>query len=54
MSCCLDAVWTSRFPSGKKPGIKLATYEVVNDLKQFIAQKDSDLPQKLFGLYANQ
>ena len=33
MSCCLDDVWTERFPPIKKPGIKLATVEVVNDLK---------------------
>ena len=37
MSCCLDDVWTGRFPPRKKPGIKQATNEVVNDLKQFIS-----------------
>ena len=48
MSCCLNDAWTDRFPPGKKPGIKLAIYEVMNDLKQFISQKDSDLLQKLW------
>ena len=47
MSFCLDGVWTGRFPPGKKPGIILATYEVVNDLKQFISQKNNIL-LKLF------
>ena len=37
MSCCFDDVWTGRCPPGKKPGIKQATNEVVNDLKQFIS-----------------
>ena len=36
ISCCLDDASTDRFPPGKKPGIKPATYEVANDLKQFI------------------
>ena len=36
---CLDDVWTGRSPPKKKPGIKSATHEVVNDLKQFISQK---------------
>ena len=39
MSYCLNAVLTDRFPPGQKPRIKLATYEVVSDLKQFISQK---------------
>ena len=54
MSCCLNDVWTGRFPPGKKPRIKLATHEVVNDLKQFISQKDSDLLQNFFDIYADQ
>ena len=37
MSCCLNDVWTGRFPPGKKLGIKQATYKVVNDLKWFIS-----------------
>ena len=45
MSCCLDDVWTVRFHPGKKPGIKLVTYEVVSDLEQFISQKESALLQ---------
>ena len=40
MLTCLDNVWAGRFPPGKKPRIKPAIYEVVNDLKQFISQKD--------------
>ena len=46
MSCCLKDVWTGRFPHGKKPGIKQATNEVGNDLKQFISKKDNALLQK--------
>ena len=48
MSCCLD-VRTGRFPPGKKPGIKQATYEVVNDLKQLISQKDNALLENVFS-----
>ena len=44
-SFCLDDVWTDRFPPGKKPGIKLATFEVVNDLKHFVSQKNDDILQ---------
>ena len=47
MSHCLDDVWSGRFPPGIKPGIKQATKEVVNDLKQFISQKDNGL-RKMF------
>ena len=39
MSFHHDDVWTDRFFPGKKPGIKLATYEVVNDLKQLLSHK---------------
>ena len=47
MSYCLKDVWTGRFPPGKKPGIKPATHDMVNDLTKFISQKDNDLLQKL-------
>ena len=49
MSCCLDDVWTGRFPPGKKPGIKQEPNKVVNDLKQFISQKDNALLQKILA-----
>ena len=32
---CFDDVWTNKFPPGKNPGIKPATFEVVNDLKDY-------------------
>ena len=54
MSFCLDYVWTDRFPPGKKPGIKLSTCKVVNDLKQFISQKDNEILQNVFDMYADQ
>ena len=54
MSCCLDDVWAGRFPPGKKPGIKLAAYEVVNYLKQFISQKDNAILLKIFRFYATE
>ena len=54
MSRCFNEVGTGKFSPGKKPGIKLATYGVVNDLKKFISQKNNDILQKLFGIYANQ
>ena len=50
ISCCLHDVWTGRFPPGKKTGIKQATYEVVNELNQFISQKDITLVQ-IFLMY---
>ena len=53
MSCCLNNFWTDRFPPGKKPRIKLAIFEVVNDLKQFISQKDNALLQNL-DIYGDQ
>ena len=46
MSCCFNDVWTGRFPPAKKPGIKQATYKVMNNLKQFISQKDNYLTSK--------
>ena len=49
ISCCLDDVWTGRFSPSRKTGIKLVTYEMVNSLKQFISQKDSNLLQKHFS-----
>ena len=45
--CFLIDVWTGRFPPWKKPGIKLATHEVVNDLKQFVFQKQKTLNKKI-------
>ena len=45
MSFFLDDIWTDRFPPGKKPGIKLAIFEVVNDLKELISQKHNDILQ---------
>ena len=54
MSCCLYDVWTGRFFPGKKPGIKLVTYKVVNDLNQFISQKDNALLQKILNVFATQ
>ena len=46
---CRCDVWTDRIPHRKKPGIKLAPYEVVNDLKKFISQKENYLLQKLLA-----
>ena len=40
MSFCFDDVWMDRFLTGKKPGIKLATFEAVHELKQFVSQKN--------------
>ena len=31
------------FPIEYKPGIKLATFDVVNDLEQFISKKDNKI-----------
>ena len=45
---------TGRFPPGMKPGIKPATFEVTNDLKQIISQKDNQILQKAFVIYADQ
>ena len=45
ISFCLNNVWTDRFPPGKKPGIKPAAFEVVNDLKEFMSQKDNTYMQ---------
>ena len=42
------------FPPGKKPGIKPVAYKVVNDLKQFISQKDNVILEKIFRFYANE
>ena len=52
MSCCLNDVWTGRFPPGKKPRIKAATYKVMNNLKQFISHKDNAILEKIFRFYA--
>ena len=54
MLCCFDDVWTGRFTPGRKPGTKPATYEVMNDLKQIISQKDNTLLQQFFNFYATQ
>ena len=50
----LNDLWTNRFLPGKKPGIKLATFELVNDLKQFLSQKDNDILQKSFDVYEDE
>ena len=54
MSFCLDDVWTNRFPLVKKPGIKLTSLEVVNDLKELISQKDNEMLLNIFDIYAGQ
>ena len=50
MSFSLDDVWTDRFPPGKRPRIIPATFVVMNDLKQFISQKDNDI---FFDIYTD-
>ena len=52
MSFCLDYVWTHRFPPGRKPAIKLATFEVVNDLKKSSSPRKTML-QNVFHVYAD-
>ena len=52
MSCCFNDVLTDRFPPGKKPGIKLAIFEVANDWKEFISQEVNDILKK-FVIHAD-
>ena len=54
MSLCLNDIWTDRFPSWKDAWEKPIAFEMFNDLKQFISQKDNDLLQKAFDMPADQ
>ena len=54
MSIRLHDIWTDRFPLVKKPGMKQATFEVVNDLKEFISQKDNEILQNVFDIHIDQ
>ena len=51
MSFCLNDVWTDRFLLGKKPGIKQATFEVVNVVKELITKRDKEMLQNGFDVY---
>ena len=49
-------VWSERFPSGKKPGVKQALFEVMNDLKEFILawnQGENEALRKYLGHEVN-
>ena len=52
ISFCLNDIWTERITPGKKAGIKQATFEVVNDLKALISQKDNEMLTNICKIHA--
>ena len=54
ISFCLNDIWTDRFSLGKKSGTQQAILKVVNDLKDFIFQKDNENDIIALYFYADQ
>ena len=53
ISFCIEDVWMGIFPPVKKPGITQGTFEVVNDLKELISERDNEMLEKAFEIYSD-